>query len=116
MSDTLLDQEKCATCFCNLRTIFIHKAFLDNEPINEKSNFKRNEMVSKLASSEISVLKCFHKMPNTSVANVAVCLGVSRATVVRIVKVLRERGLLHHEGPKKNGTWILNEVIVKSLK
>ena len=101
-------------------TIFIHKAFLDNEPINEpineKSNFKRNEMVSKLASSEISVLKCFHKMPNTSVANVAVCLGVSRATVVRIVKVLREKGLLHHEGPKKNGTWILNEVIVKSLK
>ena len=55
-------------------------------------------------------------MPNTSVANVAVCLGVSRATVVRIVKVLREKGLLHHEGPKKNGTWILNEVIVKSLK
>ena len=55
-------------------------------------------------------------MPNTSVANVAVCLGVSRATVVRIVKVLREKGLLHHEGPKKNGTWILNEVIVKSIK
>lgn len=62
------------------------------------------------------MLKCFHKMPNTSVANVAVCLGVSRATVVRIVKVLREKGLLHHEGPKKNGTWILNEVIVKSIK
>lgn len=29
---------------------------------------------------------------------------------------MREKELLHHEGPKKNGTWILNEVIVKSLK
>ena len=44
---------------------------------------------------------------NASLSEIAVSLGVSRRTITRDTTWLKDNGYLMHEGPVRNGKWII---------
>ena len=44
---------------------------------------------------------------NASLSEIAVSLGVSRRTIIRDTTWLKDNGYLMHEGPVRNGKWII---------
>ena len=65
---------------------------------------------------EKTVLQCFLVNSRSSIVDAPTNISKSRATVSRIVAGLKKKGLLYHVGARKNGYWIANNEITKSLK
>ncbi len=51
------------------------------------------------------ILEYFTLHPEGSYTDVAQAAGVSRSTIMRLLKELRHKGQVRHLGPKKGGRW-----------
>jgi ATP-dependent DNA helicase RecG len=59
--------------------------------------------------TEKAILEHLHEYPTATQAMVASAIGKSLRTVKMDMIALREKGLLEHEGAKKNGRWIVKQ-------
>ena len=91
------DPERLSFC----TTLLIHPEFLhQNEGVNEGVN-------ATLTDKEQTVLEAIKRNPSTSVAKMIKELNISRASIERAIKELKKRQMIIHEGPAKNGRWIV---------
>ena len=85
--------------FCT--TLLIHPEFLrQNEGVNEGVN-------ATLTDKEQTVLEAIKRNPSTSVAKMIKELNISRASIERAIKELKKKQMIIHDGPAKNGRWIV---------
>ncbi len=91
------DPERLSFC----TTLLIHPAFLNqNEGINEGIN-------EELTEKEQMILKFIVSNPFASVSIMVKELEIPKASVERAIKRLKQNGFIIHDGPKKNGRWIV---------
>ena len=73
---------------------------------DEARNEARNEArTQELSEREIQMLDIIASMPTVSAAMLSEQLKISRSTVDRTIKGLKEKEYLRHEGSTKKGTW-----------
>ncbi len=66
------------------------------------SNEARNE---ELTGREIELLEIVETTPEISAVLLSKKIGISRLTIDRTIKSLKEKGYIEHEGSTKKGTW-----------
>lgn len=66
------------------------------------SNEARNE---ELTGREIELLEIVETTPEISAVLLSEKIGISRSTIDRTIKSLKEKGYIEHEGSTKKGTW-----------
>jgi len=84
-------------------TIFIHPGFSagGNDSGNNNGNDSGNENQSDNAER---ILKIMKNTPHITIDHIVSITGISKRTVSRIIKELREKDIIRREGTK-NGTW-----------
>ena len=98
------DPERLSFC----TTIFIHPQFLpSHEGRNEGRNGTKNG--DKTLSSDRSerILSAISENPYITMRLLSEELDISRSAVERILKNLREAGVVRHEGSTKKGRWVV---------
>ena len=74
--------------------------------VGPASNEARNEArKNELNNREEKILAVIKLMPTMSATMLSEELGVSRSTVDRTIRSLKEKGYIIHEGSTKKGTW-----------
>ena len=87
-------------------TLLIHPYFL---PQNEGENEGENKTITK---NEQLILTAIEKEPSISVAKMVKELGLSKASLERAIKSLKEKRMIKRQGPAKGGQWV---ILKKSL-
>ena len=86
--------------------IRMHEGF--DVPQNEAINDVINEAINEtLTENERLVLKLIEEDQESSIPQIAKKANLSKATIDRTIKILKEKGILTREGAKKNGRWIV---------
>jgi ATP-dependent DNA helicase RecG len=82
-------------------TLLIHPYFiLQNEGENEGEN-------KEITKNERMILTAIEKEPSISVAKMVKELGLSKASLERAIKSLKEKHFIKRQGPAKGGKWII---------
>lgn len=90
-----------------LTTILIHPAFVEsNDNGNDNRNDNRNDTET-LTDNEQLVLNAIRMDATITMEKMAALLGISKATVARATKSLREKSILDREGSTKKGKWVV---------
>ncbi len=99
------DPERLSFC----TTIFIHPQFLpSHEGRNEGRNGVENEGRTSLSTTRTErILSAISENPNITIRSLAQELDIPRSAVERILKYLREAGVVRHEGSTKKGRWVV---------
>ena len=86
-------------------TIFIHPGFIadGNDFGNNNGNDFGNENQSDNAER---ILKIMKDTPHITIDQIVAVTGISKRTVSRLIKELKEKNIVRREGTK-NGTWIV---------
>ena len=84
-----------------LTTLFIHPSFLSsNEVINEVIN-------DGLTDNEKLVMNVMSIDSSITISQIMLSVGLSRTTVERVIKSLKEKNKIRREGSRKKGKWII---------
>ena len=95
------DPERLSFC----TTIFVHPRFL---PTHEGRNGVENEGRAIFATARIErILSAISEVPNITMRSLAEELDIPRFAVDRILKNLREAGVVRHEGSNRKGRWVV---------
>ena len=99
------DPERLSFC----TTIFIHPQFLpSHEDRNEGRNGTKNEEQKSLSAARTErLLSAISENPNITMRSLVEELDIPRSAVERILKNLREAGVVRHEGSTKKGRWVV---------
>lgn len=86
-------------------TIFIHPGFIasGNDFGNNNGNDSGNENQSENAERILNIMK---DTPHITIDQIASVTGISKRTVSRVIKELKEKDIVRREGTK-NGKWIV---------
>ena len=92
-----------------LTTFLIHPDFIvSNDDGNEYANEYRNDTITeKLTDNEQLVLNAIRMDATVTIVKMVDLLGLSKATIARATKSLREKKVIDREGANKNGKWII---------
>lgn len=92
-----------------LTTFLIHPDFMvSNENGSEYVNEYRNDTTTeKLTDNEQLVLNAIRIDATVTIVKMVDLLGLSKATIARATKSLREKKVIDREGANKNGKWII---------
>ena len=82
-------------------TIRQHEGFAKDEVVNEV----KNEVVNDEVNRQTKILNAIRNNPKITIKKIADTTGISRATVEREMKVLRDANRLKRIGPDKGGHW-----------
>ena len=96
-------------------TLFFHPDFVrikGNEYRNDTENDTENDIendtvICNLSKNETVVFQVLQQRSDISADQVAVLAKVSRSTVNRTIKKLKEKGLIRRNGSDRKGTWII---------
>lgn len=92
-------------------TLFFHPDFVrikGNEYRNDTENDIENDtVICNLSKNETVVFQVLQQRSDISADQVAVLANVSRSTVNRTIKKLKEKGLIRRNGSDRKGTWII---------
>lgn len=61
-----------------------------------------------LSLKEMAVIRQIQDNPNLSITAIAANTRLSKSTIDRIIRALKEKGLLTRIGAKNNATWLIN--------
>ena len=95
-----------------LKNRYLHIRWNDAKPQNEVSgDTKPQNDASKpqLTVKEKSVVEIMTGNPRVSIDEIARMTGISDSTIDRIIKSLKEKGIIERKGQKNNSLWIVNE-------
>lgn len=98
--------------------LFIHEAFLKEEPKRSQKGAKKEPKRSqkrakkepkKGAERKVTIIENLGKNPKMTQTMLMDTLGLSRKQVQKSIKELQEEGLLEREGANRNGRWIVKK-------
>ena len=90
-----------------LTTILIHPAFMEsNDNGNDNRNDNRND-TEMLTDNEQLVLNAIQMDATITMEKMAALLGISKATVARATRSLREKDIIDRQGSTKKGKWVV---------
>ena len=101
-----------------LKNRYLHIRWNDSKPQNEVSeNPKPQNAVlhQKLSIKENAVLDVMAKNPHVSIDDIAAGIGLSDSTVDRIIKALKNKGMIERKGQKNNSEWVIKRNIDKQI-
>ena len=92
-------------------TLFFHPDFVKKElddSQNDNVNDNENDSVTKaLNKNERAVFEVIRRNPGLSADQIAGLAEVSKSTVSRTIKKLKDRGFIRRSGSDRKGTWIV---------
>ena len=62
----------------------------------------------KFGISDKQILLALHSNPSSTAAEIAQRIGISQRAVEKQIKKFKDLGIIHREGSRKNGVWIIN--------
>ena len=83
----------------------------DISKITKRQNdvFETTELFSqKLSIKEMAVMSLIMKNSKISISSLTKATGLSSSTIDRIIKSLKEKGVIQRIGSKNNSTWLVN--------
>ncbi len=83
---------------------------LDDGSFVEVTLYRRQTQDSEITENEGRLVTLIEKCPSMTVKNASRKLELSEATVNRMLKRLQEKGVLHREGSRKTGEWVLDQI------
>ena len=95
-----------------LKNRYLHIRWNDAKPQNEVSEDAKPQNDSskhQLTVKEKSVVEIMNGNPRVSIDEIARMTGISDSTIDRIIKSLKEKGIIERKGQKNNSLWIVNE-------
>ena len=78
-----------------------------DESASQKSD---NTSQKKLGTSQKAIMQIIGENPNVTTSDIANRIGIDRRNVQEHIKKLQELGVLHREGGRKNGKWIIDKI------
>ena len=78
-----------------------------DESASQKSD---NTSQKKLGASQKAIMQIIGENPNVTTSDIANRIGIDRRNVQEHIKKLQELGVLHREGGRKNGKWIIDKI------
>lgn len=97
-----------------LRNRYLHIRWDEAKCQNEVSNVaKPQNEVSKMTKPQLSVkekavVEIMTENPHVTIDKIAEITGISDSTIDRIIKTLKEKGVIERKGQKNNSEWIVN--------
>ena len=88
--------------------VISHKGESLNVGANDTVNDTVND-TAKTTPTQEGIIDLVRKNPSLTYDEMALQLGVGRATIARNIAILKDRGILTHVGEDKNGYWKLNK-------
>lgn len=93
-----------------LKNRYLHIRWNDAKPQNEVSEGvipQNNAPKPQLTVNEKSVVDIMTGNPRVSIDEIASATGISDSTIDRIIKSLKEKGIIERKGQKNNSIWIV---------
>ena len=93
-----------------LKNRYLHIRWNDAKPQNEVSEDAKPQNDSskpQLTVKEKSVVEIMTGNPRVSIDEIAMMTGISDSTIDRIIKSLKEKGIIERKGQKNNSQWIV---------
>lgn len=92
-----------------LTTVLIHPEFTaSDEGRNDGRNEGRNDLITvALTDNEQLILNTIRLDEHITMVKMAEQTGLSKATVERVVKAMKEKNIIGREGSTKKGKWII---------
>lgn len=96
----------------DLRNRTLHIRWDEAKPQSDASKRQNDVLETSLSAllslKEMAVIRQIQDNPNISIAVIAANTHLSKSTIDRIIRALKEKGLLTRTGAKNNATWIIN--------
>ena len=96
----------------DLRNRTLHIRWEEAKPQSEAAK-RQNDVLetslsAKLSLKEMAVIRQIQDNPNISITAIAANTRLSKSTIDRVIRSLKEKGLLTRTGAKNNATWLIN--------
>ena len=79
-----------------------------SEVSKRQNDVMETSLSTQLSLKEMAVMRQIQDNPNLSITAIAVNTRLSKSTIDRIIRALKEKGLLTRIGAKNNATWLIN--------
>lgn len=79
-----------------------------SEVSKRQNDVLETSLSSQLSLKEMAVIRKIQDNPNISITDIAANTRLSKSTIDRILRALKEKGLLTRIGAKNNATWVIN--------
>ena len=79
-----------------------------SEETKRQNDVLETSLQSKFSLKEMSVIRQFEDNPKMSITDIAAKTRFSKSTIDRVIRALKEKGLLTRTGAKNNATWLIN--------
>ena len=78
-----------------------------SEPSKPQNDVLETSLSSLLSLKEMAVIRQIQANPNISITVIAANTRLSKSTIDRVIRALKEKGLLTRTGAKNNATWLI---------
>lgn len=96
----------------DLRNRTLHICWDVAKPQSEASKHQNDVLETSLSAllslKEMAVIRQIQNNPNISITDIAANTRLSKSTIDRVIRALKEKGLLTRIGAKNNATWLIN--------
>lgn len=96
----------------DLRNRTLHICWDVAKPQSEAPKLQNDVLETSLSTQlslkEMAVIRQIQDNPNLSITAIAVNTRISKSTIDRVIRALKEKGLLTRIGAKNNATWLIN--------
>ena len=96
----------------DLRNRTLHICWDVAKPQSEASKHQNDVLETSLSAllslKEMAVIRQIQDNPNISITDIATNTRLSKSTIDRVIRALKEKGLLTRVGAKNNATWLIN--------
>lgn len=96
----------------DLRNRTLHIRWEGAKPQNDVAKRQNDVLETSLSKTlslkEMAVIRQVQDNPTISITSIAANTRLSKSTIDRIIRILKEKGLLTRTGAKNNATWVVN--------
>ena len=96
----------------DLRNRPLHIRWEEAKPQSKASQHQNDVLETSLSAllslKEMAVIRQIQDNLNISITNIATNTRLSKSTIDRVIRALKEKGLLTRVGAKNNATWLIN--------
>ena len=79
-----------------------------SEAYKHQNDVLKTSFSAQLSLKEMAVIRQIQDNPNISITDIAANTHLSKSTIDRVIRALKEKGLLTRIGAKNNATWLIN--------
>ena len=79
-----------------------------SEVSKHQNDVLKTSLSALLSLKEMAVIRQIQDNPNISITAIAANTRLSKSTIDRVIRSLKEKGLLTRTGAKNNATWLIN--------